>query len=201
MVVYGIELDHTNQKIFVYQEDISALLAGKSEIDFKAFDCYGEKKADNWNPPAIEWFKDDGRNLDRYKDPDISYISMSGSLIVSPHTAKLLQPAVNDVAELLPIPVDGETWYFLNVFNQIDAMDKANSKYKIYRDGSVGYLQKAGFFPDKVPHAKLFTVAEDPAMIYYAEHHPDGNPNTFKNILEKNKLFGIVLEKIQEFNS
>jgi hypothetical protein len=199
MIIYNIRADRANKKILVYEEDNLVLLSGKSTIDRNTFRCVGERKEKNWNPPKLEWFDDDGRNLDKYRDPDITYISMAANLLVNQTTKELLSPVVTDVAELLPVSVGKETWFFLNVFNQIDAMDKAGSEYKIYRDGSVGYLQKAGFFPSKVPHAKLFTVAEDPARIYYAEHHPDNDPGTFKNILEQNKLFGIKLEKQQEY--
>jgi hypothetical protein len=199
MIVYTIKADRANKKILVFDEDPNNVVKGTSKLDFETFDCLGKKKATSWNPPPIRWFDDDGRNLDKYKDPDITYISMAASLLVNQRTKELLVPAVSDIAELLPVPVGEEIWYFLNVVNQVDAMNKASSQYKIYRDGSVGYLQKAGFFPEKVPHAKLFTIPEDRAMIYYAEHHADSSPNTFKNILEQNKLFGIKLEKQQEY--
>ena len=45
--------------------------------DIEDFDT-GVKKTGSWMPPSIEWFDDDGRNLDKYKDPDISYIRDRG---------------------------------------------------------------------------------------------------------------------------
>ncbi|MCF6254869.1 MAG: hypothetical protein L3J98_06110 [Gammaproteobacteria bacterium] len=158
----------------------------------------GEKKSGNWNPPSIEWFNDGRRNLDRYKDPDISYISGPSNLIVNPHTYELIASAVSDVAELLPLSFDDKVWYLLNVFNQVDALDKENSRYKIYSTGEVGWLIKPAFFPKKVPHNKLFKIPEDPAKIYFAEHHPDDSKNNFKNIVEKNNLFGIEFFSIWE---
>ncbi|MBI3560459.1 MAG: hypothetical protein HY080_01890 [Gammaproteobacteria bacterium] len=86
----------------------------------------------------------------------------------------------------------------MNVFNQVNALDKANSRYAIYSTGEKGWLEKPAFFTDKVPHAKLFTIPEDRGSIYYAEHHPDDNPNTFKGAVEKNKLFGIRFGKVWE---
>ncbi len=195
MIIYSLEIDLAVKHIFVYCEANSVLLAGKSKIDDRVFQCEGKRKIDAWDPPAIKWFKDDGRKLDKYNEPDISYIFMRSSLILSPKTTELIRPAVGNEVELLPIPFNDETWYFLNVFNHIDAMDKANSQYKIYRSGKIGPLEKPAFFSDKIPHAKLFMIPEDPTTIYYAEHHPDNDPGTFKNILEQNKLFGIKLEK------
>lgn len=201
MIVYNVFPDyHVNEralKQFVYVEDNAVVLAGKSTIPQDAFYCTVQKKAAHWNPPAIEWYNDDGRNLDKYKDPDIAQ-SPAYTYILGPRAAELLRPAVSDVAELLPIPFQGETWYFMNVFNQIDAVDKTKSRYKIYRSGKLGPVEKIVFYPAKIPHAKLFTIPESPARLLYAEHHPDPNPNTFKNIVEQNKLFGIVIEKMWE---
>jgi len=200
MIVYGLFSDSANEKRFVSVGDNAGLIkkwkAGKLPPD--EFDCRGEKKANNWHPRAIRWFDDDGRKLDRYKDPDITYIQ-SGSFILNEKTAELMQFVVDDVAELLPIPFNDETWYFLNVFNQVDAFDAKNSRYAIYESGERGYLEKPAFHPDKVPHAKLFKIPESSARIYYAEHNPDDNPNTFKNVLEKNNLFGLQLKKVQEY--
>jgi len=201
MIIYGLSIDEANKKRFVSAEDNFSLIkkwkAGELSPDDE-FDCNGEKKADSWHPRAIRWFDDDGSNPDEYKNPDITYI-FPGSFIVGPKAAELIQPVVDDVAELLPIPFNGETWYFLNVFNYVDSLDKVNSRYKIYETGEVGYLVKPAFFPDKVPHAKLFMIPENRARLYYAEHHSDDNPNTFKNVLEKNNLFGLQLKKVQEY--
>jgi len=199
MIIYGLFSDDANEKRFVAKDAHSFLLTGKNKVNLlDTFVSRGEKKANGWNPPAIEWFEDDGRNLERYRDPDISYITQ-GAFILGPKASEIIKSTVNDVAELLPIPFNNETWYSLNVYNQVDAFDKANSTYKIYSDGEVGYLLKPAFFPEKVPHAKLFKISEDPAVIYYAEHHSDDNPNTFKNVLEKNKLFGVKLKQMRKY--
>ena len=58
--------------------------------------------------------------------------------------------------------------------------------------------EKFAFSPDKVPHATLFRLPQTTARIYYAEHHPDDNPNSFKNMVEKHKLFGIRFGKVWE---
>lgn len=196
MIVYSVHSDSASRKRFVYAEDVTTVLAGKSTVPPDIF-YQGKKKASDWEPPAIEWFADNSRNLDKYKEPDISYCT-PGSYILAPRAAELLRPVVSDVAELLPIPFQGETWYFMNVFNQIDAMDKERSRYKTYSTGERGWLEKPAFFADKVPHAKLFIVPQAPGRLYYAEHHPDPNPHTFKNVVERNKLFGIVIEKVWE---
>jgi len=190
MIVYTLHSDKANKKIFVMSNDYKL----KKISDFDT----GKKKADNWNPPGIRWFNDDGRNLDKYKDPDISYISDSSSLIVNPRMHDLIALVVNDVTELLPIPFNREIWYLLNVFNQVKALDKANSRYKIYSTGEIGWLIKPAFLADKTPHNKLFKIPENPARIYFAEHHPDDNENNFKNIIEKNNLFGIKFVKVFE---
>jgi len=195
MIMYYVGPDDTNKKLFVTTLNPLDHISGKVKSCIDEFDVTVEKKTGHWNPPAIKWSDDDGLNLDRYKDPDISNI-FPGSYILSPKAAELLRPVVSDVAELLPIPFQGETWYFMNVFNQVNAMDKEHSRYAILSSGKKGWLEKLAFLADKVPHAKLFTIYEAPGRIYYAEHHPDDNPNTFKNVVEKNKLFGIQLGKM-----
>ncbi len=198
MIIYGLYIGVTEEKTFVYCEPNSVLLAGKSKIDRNTFLCRGNKKVDNWNPPLIEWFKDDGRDLSKFRDPDIAYIFGSSSFLINPKRIELLRPTIENEAELLPVPFNGGNWYFMNVFNHINALDKAKSRYKIYSSGKVGPLQKAIFLPEKLPHAKLFMIPERPSRIYYAEHYPDDNPNTFKNVLESNNLYGIALDPVQE---
>jgi len=51
--------------------------------------------------------------VNKYKDPDISYITTPSRLIISPHTKELVTPTANDVAELLAIPFNGKSWYSL----------------------------------------------------------------------------------------
>lgn len=201
MIVYGVYSDdRVNEKTlkqFVTMLDPIDHMSGKIESRADEFYYSTVKKVANWNPPTIEWYGDDGRNLDKYKDPDIAQ-SPAYTFILGSRAAELLRPVVSDVAELLPIPFQGETWYFMNVFNQIDVVDKEKSRYKIYSSGRVGPVEKIVFNPNKLPHAKLFTIPESRVELYYAEHHPDDNPNTFKNVVENNKLFGVVIEKLWE---
>ncbi len=143
-------------------------------------------------------FDDDGRNTEKYKDPDISRISVPANLILGPHATSLVKDVVSDVAELLPVPFNDEVWSLLNVYNVIGAVDKSNCQYKIRKNGKVGSLQKLAFYPDKVPHAKLFKVPENPTSVYFAEHHPDDSADNFKNIVEKNKLSGIKFISVWE---
>ncbi len=123
---------------------------------------------------------------------------MPSSLIVNPNTQELIAPVVNDVAELLPIPFNNETWYLLNVHNIIDALDKENCKYKIRKNGEVGRMLEIAFFANRIPHAKLFMVPEKRSTYYFAEHHSDDSETDFKNIVEKNNLFGIEFVKTWE---
>jgi hypothetical protein len=198
MIVYVVSLDHeANKKTFVTTLDPLDHISGKVKSRIDQFDCDGQKKAAHWHPPAIKWDDDDGLNLDRYKDPDITD-NPGRSFMLGPRAAELLRPVISDVAELLPVPFQGETWYFMNVFNQVSAMDKEHSRYAILSSGKKGWLEKPVFFADKVPHAKLFIIPESPGRFFYAEHHPDDNPNTFKNVVEKNKLFGIRFGKVWE---
>jgi hypothetical protein len=200
MIVYRVIPDRANKKVFVYEEDLWALTqAGKtSAFPEDIFESQPRQKAADWHPPGIRWYDDDGRNIQRYKDPDITQIDLL-SYLLGPRAAELLRPVISDVAELLPVPFQGETWYFMNVFHRADALDKANSHYMVYSTGEVSRaLEKPAFFADKVPHAKLFMLTGVRGRVYYAEHHPDDNPNTFKGAVEKNKLFGIRFGKVWE---
>lgn len=197
MIVYGVFPDYSRKKQFVTTLNPLDHISGKVESRVDEFDCTPERKADHWNPPAIKWYDGDHRKLDKFKDPDIAK-SPAYTYILGPRAAELLRPVVIDVAELLPILFQEETWYFMNVFNRIDAVDKAKSHYKIFSSGKVGPVEKIVFSTEKLPHAKLFTIPESPSELFYAEHHPDDNPNTFKNVVETNNLFGIKIEKVWE---
>jgi len=152
MIIYSLSLDPENKKIFVLEERNISLLEGKSDINvLDTFISRGKKKADHWHPPTIKWFDDDGRDLDKYKNPDISYFGSSASLIFSPHASSLVKKSVCGMAELLPVLFENEAWCLLNIYNLIEVVDRPNCQYKIRKNGKIGRLLKLAFLPDKVP--------------------------------------------------
>ena len=202
MIIYQIEKNRSNVKNFVLAGTIDDMHKRIRLGEPDHFRCYGKKKGDGWNPPEIEWFDGHKKKVSRQKDPDIAGAHTAISLIASSSAAELLRPAIEKTCELLPVPLNGDTWYFINVLNFVEgAVDVENSEYEINNNGKRIWMNRPLFFPKKLPHAQLFMITEKPSRIYYAEHHPDNNPNTFKNILENNNLFGITLKKIDEYKT
>jgi len=189
MIVYALAIDADSKKIFV----MPPLKNRVGDID--DFDT-GIKKADCWMAPSVEWYDESDSNIEKYKKPDISLISHPGSLILSPYASDIVKPAISGVAELLPVSFNAEIWSLLNVYNVVNAVDKENCQYKIRKNGKIGRLKKLAFLSEKIPHAKLFKVPENPASNYFAEHHQDDSENNFKKIIEKNNLFGIKFVKV-----
>lgn len=122
--------------------------------------------------------------------PDIAYWA-PGSLVINPRATEILKPHFEAEAEFLPVTVEGEKgWTILNVTNMQDILDKANSRYHIYSDGTVGRMKAAAFFRDKIENGKLFRVTGLTSYFYTSD-----SPGSFKEIVESKELTGLEFTK------
>ncbi len=156
----------------------------------------GKIKADNWNPPNLEWIVGtdlegpDRHTYDKHhKIPDITHC-YPGCFVLSPKAASILMPVFEEEAEFLPVPVENENWVIMNVTNMQDALDKANSRYKIRSDGTVGRILEMVLDKSKITNARLFRLIDKPAILF-----TDGSPGSFKEIVESNKLTGLTFDE------
>jgi hypothetical protein len=182
MKVYGCypDVDKYRQLVDLESEEVS-------EERFEELSFDGIEKADNWNPPFLKWIVED----EPEEIPDIAYWC-PGTLVLSARATEVLRPIFSDVAEFLPVPVEGdEGWSALNVTNMQDAIDKVNSRYKIRSDGTVGRLLEMAIDKSKITNGVLFRIAGRHMYLYSSDV-----PGSFKEIVEKNDLTGLEFDEV-----
>lgn len=153
---------------------------------FAERDCLrwaGESKAANWQAFELVWLEDE---LSGAQDRDADFIKFSGISVMSERAYQILAEPLHNMVEFLPVTVDQQTRYLLNVTNVLDIMDKARSVYKIYSDGKVGMCEHAYLNePDKTD--TIFQVAGFLGRIFVNE--------TFVELIENNGLTGTVIRE------
>ena len=97
-----------------------------------------------------------------------------------------MQPTVKDSAEFLPVWVDNEKRYLLNVTTIVDLIDKSKSTFKIYGDGQLGACQHA-FLNDPTPEQSIFKVTGYLPRVFINE--------TTKTLIECAQLTGVLIRE------
>lgn len=190
MKIFRVEPDVERYKGLVDNEPVSI---SKERFDQLSF-SNGQSKIDSWKNLSLRWIIGENTELinkDTYDQdhaiPDIAYWT-PGCLILSPNATEIIKPSFIDEAEFLPVGVEGEKdWTILNVLNMQDVLDKANCRYHIHSDGTVGRRIKAiALFKDKITNSKLFRISGLTSYYYTSD-----SPGSFKKIVESKGLTGL----------
>ncbi len=184
MKIYSINPDVERYQQLCYDEKEFNLRY--SELTFN-----GDPKSQSWKPPHVEWIEGPPVGSTRrklYIKPDIAYLA--GDLALNTKATNLLRPLFGAEAEFLSISVDNEEWTLLNVTNMQDALDKANSRYKIRSDGTVGRMLEMALDKTQITNARLFRLVGKPSKLF-----TDDTPDSFKEIVEGNKVTGLTFDE------
>ncbi len=113
---------------------------GVSFLQCNCLKWVGDSKLASWSSPELVWLNDD---FSESSDDDADFIKFSGAIVLSSRACQKLQAYLKDQVEFLPVIVDGETRYILNVLNVLDVMNRERSIFKIYSDGKIGGCEHA----------------------------------------------------------
>lgn len=143
----------------------------------------GDSKLDNWSNPELVWLQDD---FSQPTDKDGDFLKMSGAVVLSQKAKQVLGNKLKDYVEFLPVTVDGETRYILNVVNVIDVLDREKSIYKIYSDGKVGMCEH-GYLKEPLDNQLIFKVAGFLGRVFITD--------SLKACIETEQLTGALIRE------
>lgn len=164
-------------------EHMLFLPVDKSDFNRGVFAGDGMPRKHNWHPPRAK-LKSDPFNKGK-KLPDIGHVDI-GSVVLSQKAIDVLKGHLEPYGELLPLDVEGETYYIYNVTTIIDALDQENS---VKRPN--GIIKKACFDKSKVPSdMEIFKVPETQRSLIYVNETKGKN---IKTLIEEHHLNGAQL--------
>ncbi|WP_281647589.1 hypothetical protein [Parendozoicomonas sp. Alg238-R29] len=117
----------------------------------------GESLLEEWVAPQAEFVdgKGQGRNL---QIPDIG--SWEGNMVLGPDAYEKLSSVVAADNELLPVLIDGQTWYVVNIISTTDAVNLEESEQDL-RGGIYVGLKSLAFHEEDLSGTPLFKTSFD----------------------------------------
>lgn len=156
---------------------------GQNYADFNCLRWNGDSKLTTWKTPRLVWFTNEFSQDDE-KDGDFLKFR-GGASVINENTKNLLAPLLKGRAEFLPVKIEDETRYILNIICVLDIMDKEKSKFKIYGDGTIGPCQHAYLnVPESIP---IFKVTGFLPRIFVSRE--------LQQIINQEKLSGCLLRE------
>lgn len=114
---------------------------GQSYADINCLRWNGEPKLTTWKTPDLVWFTNEFTQGDEQDGDFLKF--RGGAPVVTERVKNLLMLLINSCVEFLPVNVEGETRYLINIVCVLDLMDKSKSTFKVYGDGTIGPCQQA----------------------------------------------------------
>lgn len=107
-----------------------------TENDLYTFD--GKRKGDAWRPVSVDWLVVEGETPE--KRPDIA--GWGAMAFAIPERLKnVFEEGLGECVELLPLDLNGETWYALNILGEQDAIDPEKTEYNM-KNGRVNRVRR-----------------------------------------------------------
>ena len=107
-----------------------------TENDLYTFD--GKRKGNAWRPVSVDWLVVEGETPE--KRPDIA--GWGAMAFAIPERLKhVFEEGLGECVELLPLDLNGETWYALNILGEQDAIDPEKTEYNM-KNGRVSRVRR-----------------------------------------------------------
>ncbi len=120
---------------------------------------------------------------DSLKRPNCPYLG-AGYIVIDELAKGLLMPLIGHEVELLPMEVEGQPHYIVNIINVIDCLDKENSEIKYFKSNPTKIMRivKHVFHEKHTMDSYLFKLPSFPDMFCTQK---------FKDLVEHNGLTGL----------
>lgn len=119
-------------------KNIAPLTAEKHKV---LIDGYGKPLKSTWSPISFKWDIEDGANA---RD---AFLYLGSILVINYKALGELQDTLDDEEiELLPIDVEGESFYVVNTCREeSELLDVTRSKIEFFKDHSIKWVREYAF--------------------------------------------------------
>jgi len=150
--------------------------------DWDRFDEFsGERLANMWTPVAVRTFK-------VKKEGEFPHLA-SHVPVFSEQAWQILQSLVKGSVEALPLKHPTKPYYAINVLDLVDCLDYSRSQIVRFPSGGIMEIDRYSFKESCVEGKHIFKIAEAPLKQVLVSEK-------FKELVEKNRLEGLVFSKV-----
>lgn len=158
----------------------------KSNVDTQLLvDGYGTSLLESWNPIYFVWDIEDGilnRDIFMY----LGYIIVANRKVVD----ALCCDSLLDNVELLPIDIEGEEYYVVNVCSVLhDVIDLKHSKIDYFKDHSIKWIHEY-VFKNNITISSLFRIPEISTALFCSKQ--------FINIIKEHRFIGLKFDECKQ---
>jgi hypothetical protein len=181
--VYRVDFDLTDFGLLAVDGELSDYL------DLLTLD--GTSKADVWVPPPVF------APYPRRRRPDLWHLLGCATLVCGGDVARMLEPHFSEAGEVLPLPFEDDVLSLLNITEDLDCLDPAQS-YDHRADGKYfGIPDRYVFHAHRLPGPMLFKIPQtDVAEVLCNED--SSSSGGFRALVENYGLTGILFELLWE---
>lgn len=117
------------------------------------------------------------------------FVHLGGDPVCSAAVWEVLRPHLEEEVQDLPIIVEDEPYFLLNVVNIVDCLDVPASQmiYSPLGNGSIIDIRRYAFHLDKVGRSKLFRIPQLPARVFATA--------SFCDLVAKHSFVGLHFEQ------
>lgn len=148
----------------------------------------GTSVIDQWVKPETEI--DKGAS---HRKSDYPYFSV-GLPVMSKKALDILLPIIENSVEILPVDVQGEEYYGINVLKVLDVVDYEKSAHWFLPSGTIMVTNYVLKYSNDMNKYNVFKVTDNVMTSWPFV------TDEFKNAVEKNKLKGFEFELISDFH-
>jgi len=146
----------------------------------------GTSYLNTWPNPKVEVMP--GHVFEKKGD----FFSLSFYLVASQDAFEVIKDLIEDSVELLPITWltrPNEIFYFLNVIDVVDCLNKELSIFDYFLDGGVMSVDHYEFIEEKIINKHIFRILETKLSRFYVS-------DEFKKRVESSKLRGLTFDPL-----
>lgn len=167
------------------------------EIDVTKFIFVSHQEESIFNEFKVSFFEQ-GESIKHFWEPvymirespkkytDFFEFYNNDLIAISQKARDRLDPLFGDKVELLPIETDAGKYYTLNVLNEIDCLDKDESKFAATPNGTIVSYTTLEFNQQKIGRNIIFKIPELPYTVFVTDE--------FQDICEENYLKGLLFD-------
>jgi len=98
--------------------------------------------------------------------------------------------------EILPIKLNGDTLYILNVLECVNMLDDKKTKWDYYENGDKGRILNYSFYINRFPESSILKIPETSKVDVLTYSEVKDSQDEFYYLYKHHNLTGLVFEEV-----